>query len=269
MKIKLFLFFKVIVSLFLPLGACYSCIAIDKLPHQKNIPMPVTHASLAQLSGKFLLQIKMQKETQAIEKELFELNIDSLKAALADDNAKKVFWINIYNAYYQLLYTRDNKRKPAIFTKKLIPIAHTYFSLDDIEHGILRKYRSKYSLGYWGNIFTSSLIKHLAVDTIDYRIHFALNCGAKSCPPITFYQYEKIDEQLDKATRSFLLAETEVDETKKQIRTSKILSWFRGDFGGKKGIKNILGGLMNQNLNDYTLKFKVYDWEASMANFGE
>jgi hypothetical protein len=269
MKIIVLIFVKTtfLCSLFLNVCSAFSIMEVHF--HQKNTPMSVTRTSPVQLSEKFLLQIKTQKETQDIEKELFNLSLDSLKANLFDDNTKKTFWINIYNAYYQLLYMRDKKRKPEIFTKRLIPIAHTYFSLDDIEHGILRKYRWKYSLGYWRNVFTSSLIKDLAVDKIDYRIHFALNCGAKSCPPIAFYQYEKIDEQLDKATRSFLLSETAIDEAKKQIKTSKILSWFRGDFGGKRGIKNILGTLLNQNFDDYILDFKEYDWEASMANFGQ
>ena len=40
----------------------------------------------------------------------------------------------------------------------------------------------------------------MAVDVIDFRIHFALNCGAKSCPPIAFYSYDKINDQLDLAT---------------------------------------------------------------------
>ncbi|GAB4187637.1 MAG: hypothetical protein OHK0057_15140 [Thermoflexibacter sp.] len=234
---------------------------------QKNIEMLPTNLRLIELSERLLLFVKTKKETQLIEKEIFNLSTDIIKDGLSDDNAKKAFWINIYNAYYQLLYTREQKRKPKIFTAKLIPIANTHFSLDDIEHGILRKYSWKYGLGYVKNIFASSLIKKLAVETIDYRIHFALNCGAKSCPPIAFYRYEKINEQLDKATRSFLLAETEINQAKKQICTSKILSWFKGDFGGKKGIKNILGDLLNQNLKDYTISFKEYDWEAQMENF--
>lgn len=228
--------------------------------------LPIS-TQLIQLSEQLLLHVKTKQETKTLEKELLDISIEMLKRGLSDDSAKKAFWINIYNAYYQLLYTRKQKRKPEIFTAKLIFIANTRFSLDDIEHGILRKYRWKYSLGYLVNIFAAPLIKELAVDIIDYRIHFVLNCGAKSCPPIGFYQYEKINEQLDKATRSFLLSETEIDDVRKQIWTSKILSWFRGDFGGERGIKSILSSLLNQNLNDYTISFKKYNWEAQMENF--
>ena len=93
--------------------------------------------------------------------------------------------------------------------KKLFTITSTLFSLDDVEHGILRRYRYKYSLGFITDLFPSKIIKKLAVSKIDYRIHFALNCGAKSCPPIAFYTSLNIEEELNLATQSFLESETD------------------------------------------------------------
>ena len=48
--------------------------------------------------------------------------------------------------------------------------------------------------------------------TCDPRIHFALNCGAVSCPPIAVYEGESLDEQLDIATEGFLEGNTIVDK---------------------------------------------------------
>jgi hypothetical protein len=109
----------------------------------------------------------------------------------------------------------------------------TFLALDDIEHGILRRYRNKLSQGYREQSNVPVAIKQLAVAEIDYRIHFALNCGAKSCPPIAFYKYERIDDQLNLAAASFLSSETKVDEANKELTTSKILFYYEGDFGGK------------------------------------
>jgi hypothetical protein len=128
---------------------------------------------------------------------------------------------------------------------KQIPIAGQSFSLDNVEHGILRKYRYKYSLGFLPNIFTHKRIKNLAVSTIDYRIHFALNCGAESCPPIAFYSLNKIDAQLEMATLSFLESETDVYNDKKEIYISRLFQWFLANFGGKKGVENILKEKLN------------------------
>ena len=43
--------------------------------------------------------------------------------------------------------------------------------------------------------------------TLDPRIHFALNCGAKSCPPIRVYSTPNLDSQLNRASASFLCAD--------------------------------------------------------------
>ena len=42
-----------------------------------------------------------------------------------------------------------------------------------------------------------------AVQPMDKRIHFALVCGAKSCPPIRVYTAEDLDEGLDAAASAF------------------------------------------------------------------
>ena len=164
------------------------------------------------LSGQLLLSVKLGNTTGDLEQALASLSLIRLGSELDADNAKKTFWINIYNAFFQVLTTRDKKTKPQILKDKLIVIAGKKISLDDIEHGILRRYRWKYSLGYFSQPFTSKLIKQLAVSKIDFRIHFALNCGAASCPPIKFYKLDTLNQQLDMATLSFLASETNIDD---------------------------------------------------------
>ncbi len=56
-------------------------------------------------------------------------------------------------------------------------------SLDEIEHGILWRSKCKLSLGYFNKIFKSRFEKAFRVDKLDYRIHFALNCGAPEMNP--------------------------------------------------------------------------------------
>jgi Protein of unknown function, DUF547 len=222
---------------------------------------------LLTLSERILEKVKKGEPSLEIEQKLSTLEKQQLLEGLADDAAKKTFWINMYNAWYQLLATREQLKRHEIFTKKAILVAGTRFSLDDMEHGILRKYRWKYSMGYFPSFFPGKLIRSLSVDKIDYRIHFALNCGAVSCPPILFYSYDNIESQLDLATRSFLLSETEIDDDKKEARVSKILDWFRGDFGGKDGMRNIVGCVFDKNIGNYKIKFKAYDWSAKLNNF--
>lgn len=222
---------------------------------------------LLKISEQILLAVKMQKPTSSFVSDLGNMDISSLQNQLCTDNKKKTFWINIYNAFYQILRKEKGLKKPKIYRNKEIRLAGIKVSLDDIEHGILRKYRYKYSLGFFANIFTKRLIKQLAVDTLDYRIHFALNCGAKSCPPIAFYKEASLEQQLDLATLSFLEGESEFDDQKKEVHTTALFQWFLGDFGGISGIKKIFKQHLHKDISDYKIKYKEYSWEEDLDNF--
>lgn len=41
------------------------------------------------------------------------------------------------------------------------------------------------------------------VEEVDKRIHFALNCGAKSCPPIKLFTPDTLEEGLQSAAAAF------------------------------------------------------------------
>lgn len=233
----------------------------------KQLVIMKTFISLVELSTALLLNVKLNKPTIIEEQQLRATSLEKLQHELKSDDAKKAFWINIYNAYFQLASNFEQAKMGTIFSDKLIQIAQHNFSLDEIEHGILRKYRWKWSFGYLRDPFVSPLIKNLAVETLDYRIHFALNCGAKSCPPIAFYSLENIDEQLDRATESFLISETIINKSKKAVSTSKLLYWYRGDFGGYFKIKNVLKNVLNQDFTGYKLSFNPYSWETQLNNY--
>lgn len=88
-----------------------------------------------------LYNVKTDADTKEIEAVLATADPKHLIEGLNNDEAIKTFWINMYNAWFQILAIREKKTMPEIFTGKLITIAKTKFSLDDIEHGILRRYR--------------------------------------------------------------------------------------------------------------------------------
>lgn len=223
--------------------------------------------SPVRLSEQLLLAVKKREHTQSYRSTLQQFSIDQLDSALDTDQKKKAFWINMYNAYFQILKSENNIEKPNIFTAKLCSIAGHMFSLDMIEHGILRRNKLKFALGFISNPFPNKLIKRLAVEKLDYRIHFALNCGAKSCPPIAFYVEKKIDTQLDVATKSFLLSESSIDQEKKLLRTTALFKWFAKDFGGPKGILKIFKSQFDMDLTGFKIKYNDYFWEEKLDYF--
>jgi len=218
-------------------------------------------------AGSFLLALKKEENFDKYISFFSNVSSECLHKELNGDKLKLVFWINLYNAYFLVLRKHQNLNKPEIFRDRLIHFGQEKISLDEIEHGILRRFRWKYSLGYLPNPFTRSIIKEWAVDRIDYRIHFALNCGAESCPPIAFYHHDKIERQLDMATISYLESETKKNEAEKTIYISQLFKWFKADFGGNKGIRKILQEKIQMDSEGYALAYSRYSWDENLENW--
>jgi thiol-disulfide isomerase/thioredoxin len=224
-----------------------------------------------QLSQDLIYEAKTGETAAGLVKSLQALEYSTLATSLKTDDEKKAFWINVYNAYTQLMLKADPskyKNRNTFFKSKTIRVAGKQFSLDDVEHGILRRSKIKWSLGYLNKLFPSGTEKELRVDEVDYRIHFALNCGAKSCPPIAFYDPQTLEQQLDIATKAYLSGEAEYDSTTNKVRVPKLMSWFRADFGGKKGMLKILKehNIIPSHANP-KIRFKPYDWTLTLNNY--
>jgi len=218
------------------------------------------------LSETILLAVKKQEDYEFLRAELAKCPLEILHS-LEDDNQKKAFWVNIYNAFYQISAKENPNIGKSIYTLKNISVASLQLSLDNIEHDILRKGKYKYSLGYFKSIFRKRVFKKLSPSYLDYRIHFALNCGAVSCPPIAFYSPDNLNEQLDLAANGFLTTETEIDLQTKTVHLSRLFLWFYEDFGGKKGICRIINQYLNQSIDGYRLKYRRYNWTQNLRYF--
>lgn len=223
------------------------------------------------LSETLIYAAKTGNDTKGVEAQLKDLNYDSLVTGLANDAQKKAFWINIYNGFTQIILKNNPdkyKKRNQFFKAKQIGIAGKIFSLDQIEHDFLRHTKIKWSLGYFNKIFPGKTAKSLRVDTLDFRLHFALNCGAKSCPPIAFYSATQIDTQLRQATQSYLSGEATYDAEKNVVKLPALMGWFRRDFGGKNNMRKILKdfNIIPQNSKP-KIKFKKYSWDLYLDNY--
>ena len=231
----------------------------------------IPDVNLVAISQQLLLAAKTKEPTDSLVNILQLVSPADLIKKLRNDDLKKVFWINIYNAFTQIILSRDPtqyKKRSSFFGSKQINIAGKQMSLDDIEHGILRRSKIKWSEGYLNKLFPSSFEKQNRLNKLDYRMHFALNCGAKSCPPIAFYKPEQIDKQLDIATRTYLKGDAEYDSIKNTVEVPALMGWFRHDFGGKKKMLGLLKsiGIVPADANP-SIKFKIYDWNLFLSNY--
>ncbi len=226
---------------------------------------------LIKLSQNFMYAAKSNEDVTTFIEQLKNIPYQTLIDSLLTDDDKKAFWINLYNAFVNSSLHKNAaqyKNRNKFFKAKNIIIAGKTFSLDKIEHGILRKSKIKWSLGYFSKLFPNKTEKKLRVNKVDYRIHFALNCGAKSCPPIAFYNSAEINTQLNLATKAYLSGEANYNVTNNQLQLPALMGWFRRDFGGKKKMISLLKEIKILEANVHPkIKFKKYDWSLYLDNF--
>ena len=223
------------------------------------------------ISQDFLYAAKTGDPTRGYIDTLSKANKDVLVKELNTDHKRMAFWLNIYNGFTQVILKKDPDQyqtRNSFFSSRQINIAGQQLSLDDIEHGILRHSKIKWSEGYLDKLFPSDFEKKFRVDQLDYRIHFALNCGAKSCPPIAFYEPGNIDKQLTVATRTYLKGESEYDSENNIVNVPALMGWFRNDFGGKENMLKILkqNKIIPQDSKP-AIHFKKYDWSLYLNNY--
>jgi Protein of unknown function, DUF547 len=133
------------------------------------------------------------------------------------------YWINAYNAGTVLLILENYPLKTIqsldggkTWDVKRITLGGKKYSLNQIENDILR---AKYK---------------------DGRIHFAVNCAAKGCPPLANYAFEaaELGDQLSTRTRSFVRNKQFNQISANSAQVSKIFEWYASDFGDLRKFLN-------------------------------
>ncbi len=165
-------------------------------------------------------------------------------STLATREQRLAFWINLYNVLVldasvtfgvSRSVTEGRLGVVSFFRRAAYDVGGQRFSANDIEHGILRANRPHWTIP--GPQF-GPRDPRLAwrVRPFDPRIHFALNCASRSCPPIGVYDAQSIDAQLDLAAASFVANDVAIDPRAGILCLSSIFNWYRGDFGGRTGV---------------------------------
>jgi hypothetical protein len=150
------------------------------------------------------------------------------------DRARIAFWLNLYNA---LVLAELGRRKPTgsllrnrdLFAAEVVQVGGQGYSLDAIEHGVLRRnarppYRIRRLFG------ARDPRRGAAPSLVDPRVHFALNCGAVSCPPIRAYDAAGLDPDLESTTTSYIRAETRVDRARGKLELPYLMRLYKADF---------------------------------------
>ena len=224
-------------------------------------------------SAAFLRAVKLDEPVADYEDDIATLDSDRLATALDTDGARTAFWVNVYNAATQCALEADPDQyedRRTFFSEPRVTVAGTHLSLDDIEHTILRRSYPKWTLGYLRWPFRDEFAEVHQPTERDPRIHFALNCGAESCPAIAAYARNDIDEQLDWTAEGYLDSTVEYDPEAGRALVPRVMLWFRGDFGGKRGILDMLERYDQIPLGaSLRLSYREWDWSLDIGAFAE
>ena len=195
-----------------------------------------------------------------------ETSLDEYLKILENTNVKGLsrdeqfaFYVNAYNAWTIKLILGDYPGIKSIkdlgnifktpWQKKIVRIIGEVITLDDVEHKILR------------------------AQFKDPRVHFAVNCASKSCPPLISepYRGSNLSQQLDDSTRAFINDPRSNYLKGNKLYVSKIFKWFPEDFGD-----DIVGFFLPYTEGEFKkelearkdkikIKYLPYDWSLNGA----
>lgn len=198
-----------------------------------------------------------------------------------DDKTKLAFGMNLYNvmikhAFIKVGIPGSNLQRSSFFGSVSYNLGGDTLSLSELENGILRgNSKAPYSLSY--PFRKGDARMRLSLSQVDPRIHFGLNCGAKSCPPVKKFTATDIDEELRIVALAFCEQDDNVriDEAHTTIKLSKIFSWYKSDFGSNlpvailpylRGDKKVQLERMINGKKSIKVTFNAYDWSTNASS---
>lgn len=129
---------------------------------------------------------------------------------------KMAYWINAYNAFTIKMIVKNFPVKSIMdlhggkaWDVEWIELGDQTYTLNQIENDILRPQFE------------------------DARIHFAVNCAARSCPPLLnrAWMASNLEANFEKQARAFINNKKYNRITPNSVQVSRIFEWYAGDFG--------------------------------------
>ncbi len=157
--------------------------------------------------------------------------------------ARLAYWINAYNA----------------FTIKLILKHFPVASVMDIENG--KPWDLKW-IELNGETYSLNEIENdiIRPEFKEPRIHFAVNCAAKSCPPLAnnAFTEQNLEGLLESQTKRFVNDASFNSLAKDKVAVSKIFEWYAADFAN---IPSFLNKYARTTIDpDAKITYKEYNW---------
>lgn len=183
--------------------------------------------------------------------------LENVNSKTLSHDKQFTFYINAYNAWTIKLILSGYPGIKSIkdlgnilrspWKKKICRIDGGIITLDDIEHKILRpRFR-------------------------DPRVHFAIVCASKGCPPLISepYRGEVLNQQLDNSARAFINNPERNRLEGNILYVSSIFKWFAEDFNDdiigffRKYVPDDVKSKLERTRDSIKIKYLSYDWSLN------
>jgi hypothetical protein len=239
------------------------CLAITACGDNHSSFAPPDHAIYGQLLKKHVSPngdvdyVGLTSDSAVLNQYLLSLRTTPPDPKRWTRNEQVAYWINAYNAFTLQLIIEHYPVESILkigsgvslsffnspWDKRFIQIGKQRLDLNNIEHGILRK---KFN---------------------DARVHMALVCASKSCPPLRneAYRADVLDAQLDDQSRRFLNDPTRNNIATDRLAISMIFKWYQADFirDGSSVMAFIRKYSNTQIAPDATIEYLPYNWQLN------
>ena len=176
-------------------------------------------------------------------------------AASASDDEKLAFYINAYNAT-SIQGILDGYSPSTLwgrlrfFKRREYALLNTSMTLFELEHDFI-------------------------IAAGDPRIHFAIVCSSKSCPPLQSWLFDgaSLGAQLDEVRSAFINnpASNRFDLERRKADLSRIFDWYEDEFEAAGGslqgylAQYVTDDRLRESLenDDWDLDFQDYDWSLN------
>jgi hypothetical protein len=162
---------------------------------------------------------------------------------------REALYINAYNLFIikgivNVYPIRSVKDVSKFFETKSYSIGKQKVSLNQLEKEILFK------------------------EVWDERLHFALVCGAVSCPPLSIKAFtaENTELMLRNLTKKAINDPSIVrlDNQSKTAYVSRLFDWYNADFTKNQSLKDYINIYRNEKIPaDFKIKYMNYDWSLN------
>ena len=191
------------------------------------------------------IKAKRLPELDAYLKMLSEADVASLSR-----EEQLAYYINLYNATMirEVIGRYTPGWTPAaqefkVFKDPTVKLKSRVVSLDHLEHQIIRPTFK------------------------DPRIHVALVCAARSCPPLLprAYTADTLDATLEENMKKFVTDpfRNPIDLRRRELRLSKLFEWYSADFGGPGNIAAYVDRYHPASTTGWKVTFVEYVWDLN------